>query len=106
MTPGASGGGWKRITTSGAIRSHKSVEGLEMGAVGGKGVESGSEDERYILGDEESTVTGVGVAVAQGEAHQVEGRSRKSREVEVEKEVDPTRGIVKTTDVRVDYAKA
>ncbi|KAL8711095.1 MAG: hypothetical protein Q9220_004476 [cf. Caloplaca sp. 1 TL-2023] len=102
-TPGASGGGWKRITASGATRSRietKDVGGLEMGAVGGKGMsalgktmtpggESGSEDERYILGDEESTV---GVAVARGEAQHA-GTVGQG-------------GIVKTTDVRVDYGEA
>ena len=91
----------------------KDVEGLELGAVGGKGMglgktmtpggDSGSEDERYILGDEESTV---GVGVARGEAQRIE----RSREREMDRQLDPIGGgpggIIKTTDVRVDYGKA
>lgn len=94
----------------------KDVDALEMGAVGGKGLvlgktmtsggESGSEDERYILGDEESTV-GVGVAVAKGEAEQPD--VSREREKEFDRHLNPANGgpggIVKTTDVRVDYGR-
>ncbi|KAL9592696.1 MAG: hypothetical protein Q9179_006454, partial [Wetmoreana sp. 5 TL-2023] len=105
-TPGAVGGGCSRITTSGAIKS-KDVEELEMGAVGGKGMvfgetmtpggESGSEDERYFLGDEES-VPGVEIAVARGEAPPAE----KDQEVPGHRRLETTSGtpggIVKITD--------
>lgn len=111
-THGASGGGWSRIAT-GAMRSKaddKDVDGLDMGAVGGKGLglekimtpggESGSEDGKYILGDEESAI---GVAVARGEARQTErSRARGSNG-----ELGAIEGaIVKTTNVGVDYGKA
>ena len=110
-TVGASGGGWSRIAT-GAMRSKpddKDVDGLEMGAVGGKGVrlektmtmgmESGSEDGKYILGDEESII---GVAVTNGEA----GQTEKRRQSRLNGELDPIEGgIVKTTDVSVKYGK-
>ncbi|KAL8729768.1 MAG: hypothetical protein Q9181_004885 [Wetmoreana brouardii] len=113
-TPGVVAGGWSRITASGAI-GPKDVEGLEMGVVGSKGMvlgktltpagESGSEDERYILGDEESTLS-IGIAIAKGEAPPIES----DQELPVQKPSNMTsgmpRGIVKTTDVRVDYDKA
>ena len=117
-TPGVSEGKWSRITTSGIARSElddKDVDGLEMGAVGGKGMvlgkpadsggESGSEDERYMLGDDESTPR-VWVAVAKGEA-----RSReRSTEQNLDRQLGPgdgiPQGIIKTTDVRVDYEKS
>ncbi|KAL8729542.1 MAG: hypothetical protein Q9181_004965 [Wetmoreana brouardii] len=113
-TPGVVAGGWSRITASGAI-GPKDVGGLEMGVVGGKGMvlgktlipgeESGSEDERYTLADEESTL-GIGIAVARGEAPSVE----RDQEVSGHRRSDTAGrmpgGIVKTTDVRVDFDKA
>ena len=110
-TAGTSGGGWSRIA-AGAMRSKtddKDVDGLEMSAVGGKGVglgktmtpggESGSEDEKYILGDEESTI---GVAISKGDARQMERRRQRGLDGHLD---SIEGGIVKTTDVSIDYGK-